>query len=102
MGNSQKNALPKTPAGEVRHTGWRARIHTPPCESPHGSYDAVPSKEFMDIRLAQGLWFSDAEGYSDSGDDSSEEDDVRYAPPAAPCPGCTAPERVRGARGGDV
>ena len=64
--------------------------------SSYGSYDAVPSKEVMDIRLAQGLRFPGAEGYSDPDDDSSEEDDVRYAPPAAPCPGCTAPEPCLG------
>ena len=94
-GAACRTALPKTPAGEVRHTGWRARIHTPRRKSPHVSYSVVPSKEFMNDKLARGVWFPEAEGCSDSSD-TSEEDDASYVPPTAPCPKCAAPEPCPG------
>ena len=56
----------------------------------------------MNDKLARGVWLSEAEGYSDSSDDTSEEDDASYVPPTAPCPCARHRSRVRGARGGDV
>jgi hypothetical protein len=90
-----RRAPPMTSAGKGRRTGGRARIHTPRRESLHDSYAAVPSKEFMNDKLARGVWLSEAEGYSDSSD-TSEEDDASYVPPTAPCPKCAAPEPCPG------
>ena len=72
---------PTHPPPERAASKQAARTHTPRRKSPHVSYTVVPSKEFMNDKLARGVWLSEAEGYSDSSDDTSEEDDASYVPP---------------------
>ena len=86
---------PTHPPPERAASKQAARTHTPRRKSPHVSYTVVPSKEFMNDKLARGVWLSEAEGYSDSSD-TSEEDDASYVPPTAPCPRCAAPEPCPG------